>query len=119
MTAPALPQHLDPNANLPTTYLVSRHPGALQWLRARLGPAGHHAVVLAHLPEDFQAPPGSKVLGVLPLAWLERLQAQGAQPWVLDVSLPPELRGQELSAAQLDALGARLVRYGVRRLGER
>lgn len=90
-------------------HLVSRHPGALAWMRGQLvcGPFKEHQ----HLDEGFRVAPGDWVCGVLPLAWVVRLHAQGAVPWVLDVQVPRHLRGQELEPAQLDALGATLVQY--------
>ena len=95
------------------TYLVTRHAGAVEWLKHRLGVP--EVLVLPHLENiHFQA--GDKVCGVLPLSWAERICAQGAEAHVVSVEVPPMLRGQEMSATQLDALGARLVRYDVREL---
>ena len=98
-----------------TLYLVSRHPGAVQWMRRR---AGHAEVrVLTHLDSrDFDPQPGDQVWGVVPLPWIERIQRQGAECWVLEVAPPPELRGHELDEARLDSLGAKLVHYNVRAL---
>lgn len=95
-------------------YLVSRHMGALAWMRHRLGAQAHET--RQHLDASFRPQPGDRVLGVLPLAWVERICRAGAEAWVLEVEVPPQLRGQELSAEQLDALGASLVRYEARRL---
>lgn len=95
------------------TYLVTRHPGAVEWLKRRLDVP--EVLVLPHL-ENIQFQAGDKVCGILPVAWAERICAQGAEAHVISVEVPTTLRGQELSAAQLDALGARLVRYEVREL---
>lgn len=96
------------------TYLVTRHSGAVDWLKNRLCVAD--VLVLPHL-EDIQFQAGDKVCGILPLAWAARICSQGAEAHVISVDVPPALRGQEMSAAQLDALGARLVHYEVRELG--
>lgn len=98
-------------------YIVSRHPGAVEWMRRRLVGEPHQC--LAHLEPGFTAALGDRVCGVLPLAWVERIHRSGAEAWVLEVELPAALRGQELDAAQLDALQATLVRYEVRAVDRR
>lgn len=95
-------------------YFVSRHPGALQWMQDRF--IGQPARVLTHLPGDFSPGPGDRIFGVLPLQWVQRITAAGAQAWVLEVELPPELRGRELTAEQLSQRGAALVLYEARAL---
>jgi len=95
-------------------YLVSRHPGALDWMRRRA--TGATFKRLAHLDSHFAPEPGDQVCGVLPLFWVERINRAGAEAWVLEVDVPAPLRGQELSAEQLEGLQARLVRYDVRAL---
>jgi hypothetical protein len=39
------------------------------------------------------------------------LLTTGSQCWAIKFNMPPASRGQEVSAAQLDALGAQLVRH--------
>jgi CRISPR-associated protein Csx16 len=96
-----------------TVYVVSRHAGAVEWVRRRL-PVADELQVLAHVPEDQVFKPGDRVCGVLPLALAARICLQGAAPMVIDVNLPLDMRGRELSADELEALQARLVRYEVR-----
>lgn len=98
-----------------TTYVVSRHTGAVEWVRRRLRDAGP-LQVLAHVDEDLAFCPGDRVCGVLPLSMAARICMQGAAPLVIDLKVPQEMRGRELSADELDALGARLVQYEVREL---
>ena len=93
------------------TYLVTRHSGAVDWLKSRLRVP--EVLVLPHL-DNIQFQSGDRVCGILPLAWAARICAQGAEAHVISVEVPPALRGQEMSAAQLDELDARLVRYDVR-----
>jgi CRISPR-associated protein Csx16 len=69
--------------------------------------------VLAHLPDPPDLLPGDHLYGVLPIHLAARLCAQGVKVWAIEVVLPEALRGQELSAGQLQDLGARLVRYQV------
>lgn len=89
-------------------YLVSRHPGAIDWLHSRLGRA---CVQLSHLASLDGLGPGDTVVGTLPVQLIAQLGERGVRYLHLQISLPPALRGQELSAAQLTALGASLVEY--------
>ena len=94
-----------------SVYLVSRHPGAVDWMRQMTDDG--QATVIAHVGSvDFA--PGDKVCGVLPLAIAARICAAGAQAHVISFDMPAALRGQELDAAMLRRLGAKLVRYDVR-----
>ena len=89
--------------------VVTRHPGAAEWVRHRLGRA---VQVLDHLhPHEIR--PGTRYHGVFPLNLAADICRAGAQCWAISVQLPPALRGHELSAEQLEALDARLVRYQV------
>lgn len=98
-----------------TTYLVSRHPGAIVWLKANLPPGtdGGACVVVEHLDAQVLAA-GDVVIGVLPLAWAATACARGARVLSLDVRLAAGQRGQELDADELTRAGARLVTYDVR-----
>jgi CRISPR-associated protein Csx16 len=69
--------------------------------------------VVAHLDKPGFGP-GDKVFGVLPLGLAADVCASGAEVFVLTYETPFHLRGQELSADELERLGARLVRYDVR-----
>ena len=92
-----------------TTFFISRHPGAVAWA-ARQGL--HIDRVLPHLDTDLvQA--GDTVAGTLPLPLAADVCARSARYLHLAVSLPLALRGQELSADQLSALGAQLCEYKV------
>lgn len=89
--------------------VVTRHPGAAEWVQRRLGRA---VQVVDHLhPHEIR--PGTRYHGVFPLNLAADICRAGAQCWAISVQLPPALRGQELSAEQLEALDARLVRYQV------
>ena len=76
-----------------TRWFVSRHPGALEWAQQQ-GLVGLRRV--AHLDPALLAP--------------------GARCLRLVVDLPAGARGRELSAAELDAYGARLEEFVVRRV---
>ncbi len=92
--------------------VITRHPGAADWVRRQIS----HAVdVVPHLePGEIEA--GVHYYGVFPLHLAAAICEQGAACWAISVNMPPALRGQELSAQQLDELGAILVRYDVQAL---
>ena len=96
-----------------STLFVSRHPGALQWMRAH-GPA--FARHVTHLEEnDFQQlGSGDIVIGSLPVHLAARVCERGAQYWNLSFNMPAAARGKELSAVELRSMGAALERFEVR-----
>jgi CRISPR-associated protein Csx16 len=92
-----------------TTFFVTRHPGAIAWA-ARQGIAVDRQV--AHLdPADIQ--PGDTVIGTLPVNLAAQVCARGARFFNLSLDVPPEARGRELSADDLERFGARLEAYDV------
>lgn len=90
-----------------TTYFVTRHPGAIEWAR-RQGLTVDRQI--AHL-DPSQLNPGDTVIGTLPVHLAAEVCARGGHYLHLSLDLPPEVRGQELSADQLVAYGARLESY--------
>ena len=98
----------------PITWFVSRHPGALHWMQAH-GPAFDRHV--AHLdPTQVQA--GDTVIGTLPIQLAAQICARHAAYWHLSLEMPANKRGQELSAQELETLGASLQRFDVHFLVE-
>ncbi|WP_461601614.1 CRISPR-associated protein Csx16 [Aeromonas rivipollensis] len=93
-------------------YLISRHPGAIAWCQRQPLVID---VVLPHLDPVFICT-GDWVIGTLPLPMVAEVQRFGARYLHLSVPVPPELRGQELSADQLEQLGASLIEYRVEAL---
>jgi CRISPR-associated protein Csx16 len=88
------------------SYFVTRHPGAIEWACRQ----GITATKLAHLdPSHIEA--GDTVLGVLPVHLIAILNAKGARYLHLELDMAEEDRGRELSADDLDRLGARLNEY--------
>lgn len=90
--------------------VVTRHAGAADWVRALLG---HTVQIVSHLEVD-EIQPDTCYYGVFPLHLAAAICTAGAQCWAISVNMPPALRGQELSADQLNLLGAELVRYEVK-----
>lgn len=91
-------------------YLITRHPGALQWLQQKLS---EPAVHLEHLNDPDLIGPGDIVVGTLPINLVAAICCRGARYLHLELELPQSLRGQELSVQQLNELGAALVEYAV------
>ena len=90
------------------TIIVTRHGGLIDWLAQR----GITGDVVSHVNTPSQVE-GKRVYGVLPL----HLAALAAEVIVVDMPrLDPELRGTDLTPAQMDAAGATLARYRVERL---
>ena len=92
-----------------TTYLITRHPGAVEWV-LRQGVSAD--AVLTHLdPSRIQA--GDTVIGTLPVHLAAAVCARGAKFVSLTLDLPPALRGRELKVDDLEACGARLEAFVV------
>ncbi len=79
-------------------FIVTRHPGAIEYIRSR----GIDGTVLAHLDmSDIERlVPGDIVVGVLPVHLAVAVLERRARVVLLQLDLPPELRGQELTAEQ-------------------
>ncbi len=90
-----------------TTWLVSRHPGAVEWIK-RQGIAVDHRV--EHLDIDAIGS-GDTVIGTLPINLVAEVCDRGGSYRHLTLDLPPELRGRELSADDLRRCDARLESY--------
>ncbi len=95
-----------------TSFFVSRHEGAVAWAAAR----GIAAVSVPHLDLN-QVGPGDVVIGTLPLHLAAGVCERGARFLSLDMDLPADWRGRALSAAEMEACGARLTEYQVIRVG--
>lgn len=94
-----------------TTWFVTRHPGALEWVR-RLGYDVTHV-------EQFDiemTKPGDSVMGNLPVSVIARLTANRVQFFNLDMKTPPSHRGRDLTPDQMDEFGAQLVEYTAKRI---
>lgn len=92
-----------------TTLLISRHPSAIAWVKSKV----KVDKVLTHLTDDDLAALAADdtVIGTLPINLAADVCAKGATFVYLSLNTPPELRGAELSLAQMDELGARLEAY--------
>ena len=89
-------------------YLITRHPGSLDWLKNRFG---EPVVYREHLDHIQQIKQGDTVVGTLPVNLIAEVCNRGARYWHLEISIPQSLRGKELTVQQLHELGAELVEY--------
>jgi CRISPR-associated protein Csx16 len=93
-----------------TTWFVSRHPGALDWMRRHGFPFDRH---VPHLTmEDIRA--GDTVIGSLPVNLAAEVCARGATYRHLSLRLDAADRGRELSADELGEYGATLATYEIK-----
>ena len=90
-----------------TTWFVSRHAGAIEWA-ARQGLAVDR---LVHHLDPALVCCGDTVMGSLPVNLAAAVCQRGARYLHLSMALPPDLRGKELTADQLDQLGAKMCEY--------
>ena len=91
-----------------TTWFITRHSGAVDWARAQ-GIGARH---VEHLDLD-SIRAGDIVLGTLPVSLAARVCALGSEYHHLTLDLPPDWRGRELSAQDMDRFGARLQRFHI------
>lgn len=91
------------------TIFVTRHPGARDWAE-RHGFKGVECV--AHFTPSTEA--SVRVIGTLPVHLAAEVCRQGGEYWHLSLEVPPEYRGRELSADDMERFGAVVERYEVR-----
>lgn len=93
------------------TYFVSRHAGAIAWAEGR----GLHIDHWVRHLDLACIRPGDTVIGTLPIHLAAEVCQRGARYLHLSLNLPAHLRGQELSAADMDAAGATLGAFHILR----
>jgi CRISPR-associated protein Csx16 len=91
-------------------YVITRHPGALQWLAQYLAKPYVH---FTHLHDLAIIKSGDIVVGTLPINLIAKLNQAGVRYVHLHIDIPEHLRGQELTQSQLVQLGASLIEYAV------
>ena len=92
-----------------TTWFVTRHVGARDWAARRQLPVDR---LITHLdPAKITA--GDLVIGSLPVNLVAEVCLRGGRYLHLSLKVPEALRGKELSADDLDHLGATLQEYRV------
>jgi CRISPR-associated protein Csx16 len=94
-------------------YFVTRHAGAVEWARRK----GIDAELVAHFDVRCVCD-GDLVLGPLPVHLVAEVNDRGGHYFHIEMDLPSEARGQELSADDMERFGARLVEFRVFRVEE-
>jgi len=88
------------------TIIVTRHKGALKWLQ-KYHPEFKDCKVNDHVsPEDLK---GNIVVGVLPV----HLASMCVEYWHMEMDVPREYRGKELSLEDMERFGCHITRYNV------
>ena len=104
----------DSVVSLGVTWLISRHKGAIDWVKA------HDLSIdrwVPHLdPDDVNA--GDTVIGSLPVNLAAAICKRGARYFHLSVVVPATLHGQDLSAAEMMDISAKLQAFHVEELSE-
>ena len=91
-------------------FIVTRHAGAQRWLAMR----GIQGELHPHF-DTAQVKPGDQVVGTLPIPLAADVVERGGVYFHLDLRVPPEYRGKELTAEDMDRFGAKITGYVVRR----
>ena len=86
--------------------IVTRHEGAVEWLRRQ----GIEGKVITHATGHDIV--GQNVVGVLPF----HLAALANSITTIDMDLPIEYRGKDITPEQMDECGAKLETYKVQRI---
>lgn len=96
-----------------TAFFVTRHPGALAWAESQ----GIRAQTVAHLSAD-EVGPGDLVMGNLPIQLACAIIERGARYLHLELDVPAEARGRDLSAEDMKSFNARLTEFHIVRVKE-
>lgn len=92
------------------TIVVTRHIGALNWLKARGIVAD---LYLTHLNDIRDFDFGDVIIGVLPLPLIAKLTKKGVMYIHFSIEIPLEYRGMELNEALLEKLNPKLEQFEV------
>lgn len=95
-----------------TTWFVSRHPGAIAWIKAQEFTIDRF---IDHIDLTLLKA-GDRVIGTLPVNVVAQLCESGIEYWHLNLELPFSARGKELNRKELEQYGAHLQRYDVKAL---
>ncbi len=93
-------------------YFISRHAGAVAWA-AEQGLQVDELISHLDAARIERLQQGDTIIGTLPVHLAAEVCARGARYLHLTLDLPPELRGKELTAADMSACHARLQEYRV------
>lgn len=95
-----------------TVHVVTRHPGALGWLRSQGICWDRH-----HERFDARGIKGTdQVIGILPIRVAARICALGARYYHICMNMPNDRRGSELTLEEMIQFGASLEEFRISRL---
>jgi len=90
------------------TIIVTRHKGAVRWLREKYSWLIKGAKVVTHINPDT-IPSKTNVIGILPITIVKRLLDKGCTVTIIQLpNIPEEFRGKELTPEEMERYGARL-----------
>ena len=90
-------------------WFVSRHPGAIEWIKTQSIHIDHWAT---HLDTN-QIQPNDVVIGTLPVHLASQVCEKGATFYFLSINVKPEQRGTEITAQQLVEQGCLLQAFHI------
>jgi CRISPR-associated protein Csx16 len=90
-----------------STIIVTRHAGAIEWLRREFGLVGDKVVAHITAEEVAELKYGDKVVGVLPIHLAVAIHQQDARVLLVQMpAVPQEARGRELTPEDMARYGA-------------
>lgn len=95
-----------------TVYLITRHAGAIDWIKANKVQFDVH---LEHLASIDGLMSGDVVIGNLPVNIIANINALGVRYVHLSLDVPARLRGAELTVDQLNDCHVTLQTYHVQK----
>ncbi|BFQ93346.1 CRISPR-associated protein Csx16 [Gallibacterium anatis] len=95
-----------------TTWFISRHPGAIEWIKKQ---NIHIDRFVQHLDVSL-IQKGDIVIGTLPVHMAAEVCEKGAKFYFLSINMNFEQRGKELTVEDLITQGCRIVPYYVEQL---
>lgn len=90
-------------------WFISRHEGAVSWAKRKNLPITDWC---EHL-DISQINSGDIVMGTLPIHLAAMVCSRGAIFYYLEMSVPPELRGKELTDEFMVSIGCKLTQFNV------
>ena len=97
-----------------TTWFVSRHPGAWEWIKTKKIPIDRW---IKHLDTSL-INQGDTVIGTLSMETAAAVCEKGARFVALELNLSEPLRGKELSVDTLNQMHCTLTEFSVHRIGK-
>lgn len=98
-----------------TTWFISRHQGAIEWIKQQ---NIHIDRYENHLEDLKEIQKGDIIIGALPINLAAKICAKGAKFYYLSITLSKEQRGQELSAEEMQKLNCQIKPYYIQEIKE-